>query len=178
MEFLPHLFPRKIYPSWWNPKERCDSVTLLTIEKDNLRRIYLTHSSYLLPLLSDFRSARCFTKRENSLPRPPVVAITRGVNTPPWNALQSPRLRCRGTSQRKRACKVGFFEVVTPLGAARVFICASESCFGSHTFVSWPIWSNLKWSTTTIGAEATSLRASFSRATRANCKGDCVTNNY
>eukprot|EP00116_Pleurobrachia_bachei_P000284 sb/3460546/ len=38
--------------------------------------------------------------------------------------------------------KVGFFEVVTPLGGARVFICASESCFGSHAFVSWPIWSN------------------------------------
>eukprot|EP00116_Pleurobrachia_bachei_P001167 sb/3461429/ len=35
-----------------------------------------------------------------------------------------------------------FFEVVTPLGGARVFICASESCFGSHAFVSWPIWFN------------------------------------
>eukprot|EP00116_Pleurobrachia_bachei_P016321 sb/3476583/ len=32
--------------------------------------------------------------------------------------------------------KVGFFEVVTPLGGARIFICASESCFGSHAFVS------------------------------------------
>eukprot|EP00116_Pleurobrachia_bachei_P014233 sb/3474495/ len=31
---------------------------------------------------------------------------------------------------------------VTPLGAARVFICASESCFGSQAFVSGPIWSN------------------------------------
>ena len=38
--------------------------------------------------------------------------------------------------------KVGFFEVVAPLGGARVFICASESCFGSHAFVSRPIWSN------------------------------------
>eukprot|EP00116_Pleurobrachia_bachei_P010202 sb/3470464/ len=41
--------------------------------------------------------------------------------------------------------KVGFFEVVTgwlPLGGAGVFICTSESCFGSHALVSWPIWSN------------------------------------
>eukprot|EP00116_Pleurobrachia_bachei_P018607 sb/3478869/ len=28
-----------------------------------------------------------------------------------------------------------FFEVVTPLGGAQVFICASESSFGSHAFV-------------------------------------------
>eukprot|EP00116_Pleurobrachia_bachei_P012927 sb/3473189/ len=42
---------------------------------------------------------------------------------------------------RRSGCKVGFFEVVTPLGGVRVFICASESCFGSHAFVSWPIWS-------------------------------------
>eukprot|EP00116_Pleurobrachia_bachei_P018069 sb/3478331/ len=38
--------------------------------------------------------------------------------------------------------KVGFFEVVTPLAGARVFICLSESCFGSHAFVSRSIWSN------------------------------------
>ena len=33
--------------------------------------------------------------------------------------------------------KVGFFEVVTPLGGARVFICASESCFGSGGIEIW-----------------------------------------
>eukprot|EP00116_Pleurobrachia_bachei_P015413 sb/3475675/ len=38
--------------------------------------------------------------------------------------------------------KVGFFEVVTPLGGTQIFICASESCFGSDAFVSQPIWSN------------------------------------
>eukprot|EP00116_Pleurobrachia_bachei_P011923 sb/3472185/ len=40
---------------------------------------------------------------------------------------------------------VGFFEVVTPQGGVRVFICASDSCFGSHAFVSRPIWSNQRF---------------------------------
>eukprot|EP00116_Pleurobrachia_bachei_P005672 sb/3465934/ len=45
-------------------------------------------------------------------------------------------------SPTQQFSKVEFFEVVTPLGGERVFICASESCFGSHAFVSWPIWPN------------------------------------
>eukprot|EP00116_Pleurobrachia_bachei_P018022 sb/3478284/ len=40
-----------------------------------------------------------------------------------------------------RELKSDFLKLSTPLGGTRVFICASES-FGSHTFVSWLIWSN------------------------------------
>eukprot|EP00116_Pleurobrachia_bachei_P017077 sb/3477339/ len=42
----------------------------------------------------------------------------------------------------KLLLKSDFLKLSPPLGGARVFICASESCFGSHAFVSRPIWSN------------------------------------
>eukprot|EP00116_Pleurobrachia_bachei_P014422 sb/3474684/ len=69
-------------------------------------------------------------------------------------------------TQNLKIYKVGFFEVVTPLGGVRVFSCASESCFGSHAFVSRPIWSNQSFTDSQNYALSGDIRFSARRTRR------------
>eukprot|EP00116_Pleurobrachia_bachei_P013044 sb/3473306/ len=64
--------------------------------------------------------------------------------------------------------KVGFFEVVTPLGGMRVFICVSDSCFGSHAFVFRPIWSNQSFTDSQMSESCFGSHAFVSRSIWSN----------